>query len=328
MHLGYKISSEEHAPLDLIRYGRMAEETGFSWAGVSDHFHPWVDKQGHSPFVWSILAALAMETDRLLLGTWVTCPTVRVHPAIIAQAAATTATMLPRRFFLGLGSGENLNEHIFGTHWPEPSVRLAMLEEALEVIRTLWDGGMKSHRGEYYTVENARIYTLPGELPPVYLAASGEKAAELAGREGDGLIGVAPKREIIQKFEESGGRGKPKFCEITICWAADEAAARKTALEWWPNTLTEGGLSSELPLPAHFEAATTRASEEQIAELIPCGPDPEAIVKLVREYEEAGYDYISLHQVGPDQEGFFDFCKRELMSRLDVAPVEMTAVKP
>ncbi|HEX5940476.1 MAG TPA: TIGR03557 family F420-dependent LLM class oxidoreductase, partial [Dehalococcoidia bacterium] len=271
MHLGYKISSEEHAPLDLVRYGAMAEEAGFSWAGISDHFHPWVDKQGHSPFVWTILGALTARTEHLLIGTWVTCPTVRIHPAIIAQAAATTASMLPGRFFLGLGSGENLNEHIFATHWPEPAVRLGMLEEAVEVIRTLWEGDMTSHRGQHYTVENARLYTLPEALPPIHMAASGEKAAELAGRVGDGMIGVAPDKETIGKFEASGGKGKPKFCEITVCWAADEAKARKTALEWWPNSLTEGGLSAELPLPSHFESATAKATEDQIAELIPCG---------------------------------------------------------
>lgn len=327
MKLGYKISSEEHQPLDLVRYGRLAEETGFSWAGISDHFHPWVDRQGHSPFVWSLLGALAIETNNLLLGTWVTCPTLRIHPAIIAQAAATTAAMLPGRFFLGVGSGENLNEHIFGTHWPEPAVRLEMLEEAVTVIRGLWNGDMQSHRGKHYTVENARLYTLPDELPPIYMAASGDKAAEAAGRAGDGMIGVAPRREIIDKFEGAGGSGKPKFCEITVCWAASEAEARKTALEWWPNSLTEGGLSAELPLPEHFEAATAKATEDQIAEQIPCGPDSQRYLKAIQEYEEAGFDHISLHQVGPQQEEFFEFCSRELMPALDIAPTSMTAAR-
>jgi G6PDH family F420-dependent oxidoreductase len=327
MKLGYKISSEEHQPLDLVRYGRMAEEAGFTWAGISDHFHPWVDRQGHSPFVWSILGALAAETDRLQLGTWVTCPTLRIHPAIVAQAAATTAAMLPGRFFLGLGSGENLNEHILGTHWPEPAVRLEMLEEAVTVIRELWRGDMMSHRGKHYTVENARLYTLPDEPPPVYMAASGAKAAELAGRVGDGLIGVAPSPETIDKFEAAGGSGEPKFCEITVCWAASEAEARKTALEWWPNSLTEGGLSAELPLPEHFEAATAKASEEQIAEIVPCGPDPERYFTAIKEYEQAGFDHISLHQVGPQQEEFLEFCRRELMPGLDIAPAEMTATR-
>lgn len=318
MQLGYKISSEEHSPHDLIRYGRMAEDAGFSWAGVSDHFHPWVDQQGESPFVWSLLGGLSQATEKILVGTWVTCPTVRIHPAIIAQAAATAGSLFPGRFFLGVGSGEYLNEHILADRWPEAPIRLEMLEEAVEVIRKLWEGGMQSHHGKHYTVENARIYTLPDPLPPIYVAASGPKAAQTAGRIGDGFIGVAPKKDLIEKFDSEAGAARPKLAEITVCWAADQAEAKCTALKWWPNALTEGGLSSELALPSYFEAATKGATDDQIAEKIPCGPDPEKHLKAIREYADAGYDYIGLHQVGPDQEGFFNFVEREIMPALDL----------
>src|ERR687883_157173 len=191
VELGYALSSEEHTPNDLVRYARRAEEVGFAFALISDHYHPWLDQQGQSPFVWSVVGAIAHATQRLRLGTGVTCPTMRIHPAIVAQAAATAAAMMPGRFFLGVGTGENLNEHILGDRWPEADVRREMLEEAVEVIRLLWQGGQRSHHGRHYTVENARVYTLPETPPPIIVAASGPKAAELAGRIGDGFWGVA-----------------------------------------------------------------------------------------------------------------------------------------
>src|SRR5512143_669201 len=193
--LGYAFSSEEHRPNDLVRYARMAEEAGFTFGLISDHFHPWLDKQGNSPFVWSVLGGIAQVTQRLRVGTGVTCPTIRIHPAIIAQAAATIGAMMPGRFFLGVGTGENLNEHILGDKWPPVEIRQEMLTEAVSVIRLLWKGGMQSHRGTYYVVENARIYTLPDKLPDIYVAAAGPKSAEVAGRIGDGLISTAPKKE-------------------------------------------------------------------------------------------------------------------------------------
>ena len=159
--LGYALSSEEHAPSDLVRNARLAEEAGFEFALVSDHFHPWIDRQGHSPFVWSVLGGIATATEKLEVGTGVTCPMIRIHPAIIAQAAATTAAMMPGRFFLGVGTGENLNEHILGDKWPEHEVRSEMLEESLEIIRLLWRGEQASYRGGYYTVDEARLFTLP-----------------------------------------------------------------------------------------------------------------------------------------------------------------------
>nr|MBA3728962.1 TIGR03557 family F420-dependent LLM class oxidoreductase [Actinomycetota bacterium] len=221
--LGYALSSEEHPPNDLVRHAKRAEEAGFGFAFISDHFHPWVDRQGQSPFVWNVIGAIAATTERLRLGTGVTCPLIRTHPAIIAQAAATSAAMMPGRFLLGLGTGENLNEHILGDRWPAVDVRLEMLEEAIEVIRLLWRGGVQSHRGRHYTVENARIYTLPDEPPPILIAAKGEKAGRLAGRDGDGLVGVSPDEEMMKAFDSAGGTGKPRYGQVTVCWAKDEA---------------------------------------------------------------------------------------------------------
>ncbi|HEU5098884.1 MAG TPA: TIGR03557 family F420-dependent LLM class oxidoreductase, partial [Roseiflexaceae bacterium] len=205
--LGYAMSSEEHTPNDLVRHARLAEEAGFTFALISDHFHPWVDAQGHSPFVWSVIGAIAHTTERLELGTGVTCPTIRIHPAIIAHASATVAAMMPGRFFLGVGTGENLNEHILGDRWPPHDIRLEMLEEAVEVIRLLWQGGSQSHHGKHYTVENARLYTLPDQLPRIVVAAAGPRAAEAAGRFGDGLCSTAPEAKVVKEYTDAGGKG-------------------------------------------------------------------------------------------------------------------------
>src|SRR3712207_4826795 len=188
MRIGYFLSCEEFGPQELIRQARLAQAAGFDRVWISDHFHPWIDEQGHSPFVWSVIGGIAQATERLQLGTGVTCPTIRTHPAIIAHAAATSAAMMPGRFFLGVGTGENLNEHIVGHGWPAPDERLDMLEEAIEVIRTLWNGGSQTFRGDYFPVEQARLYTLPDEPPPIVVAAAKPLAADVAGRSGDGLV--------------------------------------------------------------------------------------------------------------------------------------------
>ena len=314
--IGYSLSSEEHRPPDLIGYARRAEEAGFRFALISDHFHPWVDHQGHSAFVWTVLGGIAQATERLEVGTGVTCPTIRIHPAIIAQAAATTADLFGGRFFLGVGSGENLNEHITGSRWPPVDQRLEMLEEAVGVIRELWKGELTTHYGKHYTVENARIYTVPEELPLIHFAGAGDKAAEMAGRLGDGFIGTAPDPETIQTFTNSGGEGKPRYGQMTVCWAADEAEARKTALEWWPNAGLSGQLTQELALPSHFEQAASLVTEDKLAESFPVGPDPERHLSSIREYFDAGYDHVYVHQIGPDQAGFFDFYEKEILPKL------------
>jgi coenzyme F420-dependent glucose-6-phosphate dehydrogenase len=314
--LGYALSTEEHAPDTLVRNARLAEEAGFEFALISDHYHPWIDRQGESPFVWAVVGAIANATERLRLGTGVTCPTIRIHPAIVAQAAATAATLMPGRFFLGVGSGENLNEHVVGGRWPPVAVRLEMLEEAIEAIRALWTGKLVSHRGKHYTIENARLYTLPNEPPPLVVAAAGPDAAELAGRMGDGLVGVSPQAEVVDAFDAAGGGGKPRYGQVQVCWAADEESAKQTALEWFPNIALPGDLSQELPQPAHFEQASELLSEEEMAEIVACGPDPERHLEMIGRFHEAGFDHVYIHQIGPDQEGFMDFYAREVLPRV------------
>ena len=313
--LGYKLSSEEFSPNDLVRYGAMAEQSGFEFALISDHFHPWTDAQGQSPFVWSVIGALAHVTRRLVIGTGVTCPTMRIHPVNIAQAAATSAAMLDGRFFLGVGTGENLNEHVVGARWPSIEVRQAMLEEAVMVIRKLWEGGYQDHHGEFFTVENARLYTLPSEAPDIMVAAAGPKSAALAGRIGDGLVCTSPQAELVQAFNRAGRKGKPRYAELTVCWAADERSARRTAHRQWPIAAMEGPLSTELALPAHFQAVARMVTEDAIAEEVPCGPDPDRHLEAIQEYEKAGFDHLCIHQIGPDQEGFMRFYAEEILPK-------------
>jgi coenzyme F420-dependent glucose-6-phosphate dehydrogenase len=314
--IGYTLSAEEFGPRELVRIARRAEDAGFDFASISDHFHPWVDRQGNSPFVWAVLGGIAEATERIRVGTGVTCPTTRIHPAIVAHAAATAAVMLPGRFWLGVGSGENLNEHIVGEGWPETAVRQERLAEAVEVIRKLWRGRLQSHHGRHYTVENARIYTLPDEPPPIIVATAGERATELAGRIGDGMYGLVPDSEVIRAFEAAGGEGKPRFGQIHVCWASSEEEAKRTAHEWWPNAVVSGNLPWELPLPSHFESATEWAGPDDVAESVVCGPDPEPFVEAITEFVDAGYDHVYFHQVGPDQEGFIEFAEAMLLPRL------------
>jgi coenzyme F420-dependent glucose-6-phosphate dehydrogenase len=314
--IGYALSSEEHAPSDLVRHARLAEEAGFEFALISDHFHPWIDRQGHSPFVWSVLGGIATATERLRVGTGVTCPMIRIHPAIIAQAAATTAAMMPGRFFLGVGTGENLNEHVLGDKWPDWDVRARMLEESVEVIRELWKGEITSFEGEFYTVENARIYTLPPDPIPVMVAASGPRAAELAGKIGDGFISTAPKKDLVKAFDTArSGKRRPHYGQLTVCWGRDEKRARRTAHEMWPTAAIPGEAGQELPNPAHFEQLAEIVTEEMVAERVICGPDVERYVDAIREFADAGFEHVYVHQVGPDQEGFLEAFARDVLPR-------------
>lgn len=316
VELGYAISSEEHWPNDLVENAKRAEDIGFTFSLISDHFHPWVDAQGHSPFVWSVIGGISQATDSLRLGTGVTCPTIRIHPAIIAQAAATSAAMMPGRFFLGVGTGEALNEHVTGERWPSADERRDMLEEAIDLMRTLWKGGFRSYNGLYYQAEDARIYTLPEEPIQVMVAASGPKAAELAGRVGDGLTCTSPDAELVKAFEAAGGAGKPRYGQFTCCWAATVEEATQTALKIWPNGAVPGELGQELPLPRHFEQAAQLVDEQAIAESMVIGPDPQPYLDKIKEWADAGVDHVYIHQVGPDQEGFFTFAKEHLLSKV------------
>lgn len=311
--LGYALSSEEHGPTDLVEYATMAEDRGFQFLSVSDHYHPWLENQGHSPFVWNVLGGIAEATDDIEVGTGVTCPTIRIHPAIIAQATATSAAMLPDRFFFGVGTGENLNEHVLGDNFPPHHIRLEMLEEALEVIRELWTGEMHSHDGKHYTVHNAQIFTLPDTPPPIYVSGTGPKTAKAAGQIGDGYVGTSAQEDLIQKFEDAGGGDKPRYGQVTVCWGENEEDAIDTAYEAWANFGVPGELGQLLPTPRHFEQAIQNVRKEELAEHIVCGPDAQKHVEKIQSYVDAGYDHVYVHQVGPNQEGFFEFYEEEVL---------------
>jgi coenzyme F420-dependent glucose-6-phosphate dehydrogenase len=317
VQIGYTLSSEEHGPGDLLLYGRIAEEVGFDFLTISDHFHPWTSRQGQSPLVWSVLGGLAVKTERVPVVTSVTCPTMRIHPAIVAQAAATTAALLPERFTLGLGTGENLNEHVTGHVWPHPQERLDMLDEAIHLIRLLWSGELVTEWTEHFTVDRARIYTLPETLPPIAVAASMPKAAELAGRSGDALISTAPEKELVQSFREAGGEGKPVYGQLTVCYGSDEEESKNEALEWWPNTSVPGELGVELAEPQQFEQVAELITADQVAEKVVCGPETRPILEKVGAFVDAGFDHVFIHQVGPRQEEFLKFSGKELLPAID-----------
>jgi G6PDH family F420-dependent oxidoreductase len=316
MQIGYHLSCEEHPPERLVPWARSAEEAGFHFVTISDHFHPWTHRQGESPFVWSVLGGIAQVTERVDVGTAVTCPTMRTHPAIIAQAAATTAAMMPGRFFLGVGTGEALNEHILGDHWPSTGVRREMLEEAVEVIRLLWQGGSRSHFGRHYTVEQATIFTLPDELPPIVVSGFGPHAIELAGRIGDGYMSTSPDADAVRAFQSAGGAGKPCYGKLDVSLAGSEDEAKRIAHETWPTSGLGGELSQELGLPAHFEAATQHVTPDIVADAIVCVQDAGAHLDRLREYAEAGYDRVTVQQVGVEQERLFDLYAREVLPEL------------
>jgi coenzyme F420-dependent glucose-6-phosphate dehydrogenase len=316
MQIGFWIASEEHGPLEIVRAAQRAEQAGFPYVQLSDHFHPWIDRQGQSPFVWSVIGGIA-ATTKLTVGTGVTCPIIRIHPAIVAQAAATSSVMLDGRFFLGLGTGENLNEHVTGQKWPPIETRRDMLEEAIDVLRLLFRGGERSFRGRFFTVEDARLYTLGETPPPIYVAASGPQAADAAGRAGDGLIATKPDHELVAKYERAGGAGKPRYIEVQVCWGRDATAARRLVHDLWPTSGLGGQLAQEIRRPADFEAAVEPVTIEKSTKDVPVGPDPEPYVRAIQKCADAGFDHIGLHQVGPDQDGFIDFWTKELRPVLE-----------
>ncbi len=324
--IGYALLAEEHSASRLVENAVKAEEAGFAFATVSDHFHPWLDSQGESPFAWAVLGAIAHATEKITFGTAVVCPMIRTHPAIIAQAAATIATMAPDRFFLGVGAGENLNEHVLGDPWPIPPTRLRMLDEAIEVIRELWTGNEQNFEGEFYTVDRARIYSLPENPPPILVAASGPVAADLAGRAGragDGIIATSPDPELLERWRDAGGEG-PRMGMMHLVYASDEPTARETLAKHWSHGPLPGELNADLRTPSEFMAASKFIRPEDYdGDETPLGPDPEAVLKQLEAFEEAGYDHVILHQVGPDQEGFFRFFEEELAPRLDLAPAQL-----
>ncbi|MCA1710948.1 MAG: TIGR03557 family F420-dependent LLM class oxidoreductase [Actinobacteria bacterium] len=312
---GYFLSSEEHAPFGLVDQAVRAEQSGFEALWISDHYHPWNDEQGQSPFVWTVLGAIAARTERVRCYTAVTAPTVRIHPAVIAQAAATVQVMFDGRFGLGVGTGEALNEHIFGDAWPSAEVRLEMLEEAVQVLRALWSGNVVRHRGRHYTVDTAQIYTLPEQGVPVLVSGFGPKATELAARIGDGYMNTAPAKDMVQLYRSSGGTG-PTQAGVKVCWAADAEDAKKTVHRLWPNQAIPGEAAQVLPSPKHFMQVSELVTPEAAVEGLAHGPDVGAYVESVKQYVDAGFDEIFLSQIGPDQEGFFRFWDTELRDAL------------
>jgi G6PDH family F420-dependent oxidoreductase len=316
MRVGYFLSSEEFGPRELVRQAHLAEQSGFQGLWISDHFHPWNEEQGHSPFVWGVIGAIAQATSEIKLMTAVTCPTVRIHPAIVAQAAATSAILLEGRFELGLGSGEALNEHIFGDRWPPAAARLEMLEEAVGVIRRLWQGGVQSHHGRHYLVENARIYDLPDRLPPIVISGFGPRSTELAARIGDGFCNTAPRKELVDLFRGAGGRYTPVSGGMKVCWDEREDRARATAHRLWPNEALPGELAQILPTPRHFEQASTLVTEDMLAAQFPCGPDLERHLEAIERYAQAGFDELYIQQVGGGHD-LFEIYAREILPRFD-----------
>ena len=311
MEIGYWLSSEEQAPNDLVENAKRAEDAGFGHLLISDHIHPWVDAQGHSPFVWGVIGAIAQATERIRLGTAVTCPLIRIHPAIVAHAAATAQALMDGRFFLGLGTGENLNEHVLGDRWPRADERLEMLDEACDVIRALLGGDYETYRGSHYTVEQTKLYDAPHEPPPIIIAAKAENAARLAAAKGDGTMNTSPDGEIVKVFEDAGGTG-PIYGKVTGAFAPSQDEARKLAREREPNTAMGGDLSTELALPRDFEAVAELVREDDLEGSVVFGADPGKWREKIDEFEQAGFTHVALHDVGHDQRGFIEFARRFL----------------
>ena len=315
---GLTLSSEEHSPNKLIEIAVAAEEAGFDFVSISDHFHPWISEQGHSPFVWSVLGALSSATEGLEVGVGVTCPTVRIHPAINAHAAATAACLLEGRFTWGVGSGEALNEHVLGDRWPPADVRLELLEEAIEIIRALWTGESVTHRGRHYTVEDARIFDLPDQLPPIVVSAFGDQAVALAAQVGDGLWITGLEADIIDEYRAQGGKG-PIWSQLSLSWDPDRSTAIDRAFRVWPNTGLAGQLAQDLRTVAHIEQAVQMIDREDIEQALPCGPDPGPIIESIDEASSIGVDHIYLHQIGDPMDGFIEFWREEIRPALEAS---------
>jgi G6PDH family F420-dependent oxidoreductase len=311
MKIGYWLSSEEHAPRELVGNAVYAEQAGFDHVLISDHIHPWVDAQGHSPFVWGVIGAIGQATDRIELGTAVTCPLIRVHPAIVAHAAATAESLMGGRFFLGLGTGENLNEHVLGGRWPRADERLEMLEEAVELIRKLLQGDYETFRGKHYVVEQLKLYDAASTPPPLVIAGAAPNAAELAARLGDGYMNTTPDKKMVETFKDAGGSG-PLYGKITGVFAPDEAAARKIGKERQPNAAMGGSLSQELALPRDFEAVAELVREDDLDGSLVLGADLSAWRAKVEEYERAGFTHVCLHDSSTQQREFIDFARQLL----------------
>ena len=311
MKIGYKLATEAFSPQEIVAQAQQAEQAGFDFVELSDHFHPWLDNQGHSGFTWSMLGAMAATTDRIGLVTGVTCPSFRYHPAIVAQAAATVALLSEGRFTLGLGSGERLNEHITGRPFPSVRVRHEVFREALEIIRLLWQGGYQSYEGKHLQLEDAQVFDLPETLPVMAIAAGGRKAAALAAELGNGLFATEPRADLVDAFHDAGGNG-PLYAEVPLAWAPDEDSAAEAVRDKTRWALTGWKVMSELPNPANFAAATTTVRAEDVKAQFACGPDVARHLEVAQRYVDAGFDHLVLMNAGPDPQGFLDFFTGQL----------------
>jgi G6PDH family F420-dependent oxidoreductase len=315
--IGYTMMCEQAGPKQLVRDVALAEQAGFDFAVISDHYFPWLDSQGHSPYAWSVLGAAAQATDVIPLMTYVTCPIRRYHPAVVAQKAATMQLLSDGRFTLGLGAGENLNEHIVGGRWPLVGLRHEMLEEAVEIIRALWAGGIVTYRGKHFDVESAKVWDLPDTSPPIGIAVSGSGSCRLAGRHADAMIAVQPRVELGQMFDEAGGSGKPRIAQIALSYDPDERVAITRAMHQFRWFTGDWKVNAELPVPASFDAASKTVREEDVSSQMPCGPDIRRHVAGVREFEAAGFTHVALVQVGAQtQEQFITWAATELLPAL------------
>jgi G6PDH family F420-dependent oxidoreductase len=311
MQIGFKLAAEAFGPRELVDQAVRAEAAGFDFVEISDHYHPWLEAQGHSPFAWSVLGAIAAATENLRMATGVTCPSIRYHPAIVAQAAATLAVLSDGRFTLGVGAGENLNEHVVGLGFPGVRVRHEMLREALEIIQLLWTGGYHSYDGQYLQLEAARVFDLPDQPPPIAVAAGGREAARLAGELGDGLFATQPRADIVKEFQAAGGDG-PHYAEVSLAWAPTDEQAIDAVMETSRWAVTGWKVMSELPNPVNFDAASRTVRDEDIRQTFAVGPNPATHLAAIDKYAKAGFDHIVLLNAGPDPNGFFDFYEREL----------------
>ena len=297
MRVGYFLSCEEYDVPELLEQATLAEEAGFSSLWISDHFHPWNDAQGQSPFVWAVIGALS-QTTTLPITTAVTCPTRRFPPSLSAQAAATVATMLPGGFRFGVGSGEALNEHIHGQRWPSAEIRLEMLDEAVGVIRRLWSGEFVNHRGTYYTVDRARLYTLPDQPPEIHVSAFGPKAAELAARIGDGLVTTSVNRPVLDRFWELAP-SLPVSLGTKVAWAPSRSEGVELAHRLWGHGAAGGEAAQELPHPRHFEQLAESMSPSAIAEKYVCGSSYDEHAEQLGTYAAAGIAEAYVANIGP-----------------------------
>src|SRR3954453_1277676 len=314
MRFGYFLSCEEYSPAELVDQAVAAKRAGFDALWISDHFHPWNDEQGQSPFVWGMIGALSQACS-LPVTTAVTCPTTRIHPAIVAQAAATAAVQLHGRFVLGVGTGEALNEHVLGDPWPSADVRLDMLEEAVDLMRRLWSGEVVTVRGEHYDIDTARIYTLPDEPVPVYVSAFGPKALDVAARIGDGFVNTSDDPDTVRQFKEKSG-GKPCHGGVKVAWADSQDEGIDHAHRLWANSGLPGELSQVLPSPRHFEQASQLVTREQTAGSVTCGPEADDPLAAFQPYLEAGFDEIYVANMGPHSADMMKLYRDEVLPEL------------